>query len=125
MPAGGWSEQGTPPPTTALQLRPRPSRFSNFLTDLRRRLGQAAYRFPRQLDLSKYAGVSFRKGFLSTLGPLVPSHRLADAADHSSVESSRIYTVDTLQMRASNSTLVASNFAAVICEETKRSQISL
>ena len=67
-------------------------------------------RFPRQLDLSKYAGVSFRKGFLSTLGPLVPSHRLADAADHSSVESSRIYTVDTLQMRASNSTLVASAF---------------
>eukprot|EP01045_Picozoa_sp_COSAG04_P048701 COSAG04_NODE_18821_length_431_cov_10.560241_1_plen_122_part_00 len=36
--------------------------------------------------------------------------RVTDAADHSSVESSRIYTVDTLQMRASNSTLVASAF---------------
>ena len=64
------------------------------------------------MDLSQFAGVSFRKGFLSTLGPLVPSHRLADAADHSSVESSRIYTVDTLSMRAANSTLVASAFVA-------------
>ena len=102
--------QGRPDDLVFRSARGAPLARSTFVTDLRRRLGQAAYRFPRQLDLSKYAGVSFRKGFLSTLGPLVPSHRLADAADHSSVESSRIYTVDTLQMRASNSTLVASAF---------------
>ena len=102
--------QGRPDDLVFRSARGAPLSRSTFVTDLRRRLGQAAYRFPRQLDLSKYAGVSFRKGFLSTLGPLVPSHRLADAADHSSVESSRIYTVDTLQMRASNSTLVASAF---------------
>ena len=66
------------------------------------------------LDLSKYSGVSFRKGCLSTLGALnVPAHRLADHADHATVESSRIYTVDTVGERAANSVLIGSVFRGV------------
>jgi len=104
--------RGRPDDLIFRSARDAPLARSTFVTDLRRRLGQAAHRLAQPVDLSQFAGVSFRKGFLSTLGPLVPSHRLADAADHSSVESSRIYTVDTLSMRAANSTLVASAFVA-------------
>ena len=65
------------------------------------------------LDLSKFSGISFRKGCLSVLGALnVPAHRLADHADHSSVESSRVYTVDTMIDRAANSDLIASRVLA-------------
>ena len=85
---------------------------STFTTTLRRRLAAAAPRLAVPIDLASFSGISFRKGCLSTLGALgVPSHRLADHADHGSVESSRIYTVDTLSDRAANSTLIASAFA--------------
>lgn len=84
---------------------------STFTATLRRRLAAAAWRLEVPVDLTKFSGVSFRKGCLSTLGALgVPSHRLADHADHASVESSRIYTVDTLVDRAANSSLIASAF---------------
>ena len=36
--------------------------------------------------------------------------RLADHADHATVDSSRIYTVDTVGERAANSVLIASAF---------------
>jgi hypothetical protein len=86
---------------------------STFTTTLRRRLAQAAPYMTVAIDLSKFSGISFRKGCLSTLGALgVPSHRLADHADHGSVESSRGYTVDTLSDRAGNSCLIATAFAA-------------
>ena len=80
---------------------------------LRRRLDVAQARFPAgvRFDLSRFSGISFRKGCLSTLGALnVPAHRLADHADHSDVASSRIYTVDTMADRATNSDLIASAF---------------
>ena len=91
----------------------RPWPRVSFNAALRRRLGHAQPRLGVQLDLSKFSGISFRKGCLSTLGALnVPAHRLADHADHSSVESSRIYTVDTINDRAANSDLIASSVLA-------------
>ncbi len=88
---------------------------TSFTTTLHRRLAVAARRLPGvELDLSKYSGVSFRKGCLSTLGALnVPAHRLADHADHATVDSSRIYTVDTVGERAANSVLIGSVFHGV------------
>ena len=84
---------------------------ATFTANLRRRLAVAAPMLPAPVDLRRFSGVSFRKGCLSTLGALgLPSHRLADHADHSSVESSRIYTLDTLADRAANSTMIASQF---------------
>lgn len=90
----------------------RPLLRTAFTATLHRRLAESAYRLPgAALDLSKYSGVSFRKGCLSTLGALnVPAHRLADHADHADVASSRIYTVDTVGERAANSVLIASAF---------------
>jgi len=86
---------------------------STFNTTLRRRLTMAVNRLGIDLDISMYSGISFRKGCLSTLGALnVPAHRLADHADHADVASSRIYTVDTLDERATNTTLIASKFQA-------------
>ena len=90
---------------------PLPRRYFN--TVLRRRLDVAQARFPAgvRFDLSRFSGISFRKGCLSTLGALnVPGHRLADHADHADVASSRIYTVDTVSQRAGNSDLIASAF---------------
>jgi len=84
---------------------------ATFTAELRRRLAAAAPMLPTPVDLRRFSGVSFRKGCLSTLGALgLPSHRLADHADHSSVESSRVYTLDTLTDRAANSTMIASVF---------------
>jgi hypothetical protein len=91
----------------------RPWPRTSFNTTLRRRLGFAQRRLGVNLDLSKFSGISFRKGCLSVLGALnVPAHRLADHADHSSVESSRVYTVDTMIDRAANSDLIASRVLA-------------
>lgn len=88
---------------------PLPRRTFN--TRLRRRLELAQRRLRVPLDLSKFSAISFRKGCLSTLGALnVPAYRLADHADHSDVASSRIYTVDTVADRATNSNLIASSF---------------
>ena len=90
---------------------PLPRRYFN--TVLRRRLTIAQARFPAAIrfNISRFSGISFRKGCLSTLGALnVPAHRLADHADHSDVASSRIYTVDTMADRATNSDLIASAF---------------
>ena len=87
----------------------RPWSRTSFNATLRRRLDYAQRHLGVRLDLSKFSGISFRKGCLSTLGALnVPAHRLADHADHSTVDSSRIYTVDTLNDRATNSDLLAS-----------------
>ena len=83
---------------------------------MRRRLDRAQARFPAgvRFDLARFSGISFRKGCLSTLGALnVPAHRLADHADHATVESSRIYTVDTVGERAANSVLIGSVFRGV------------
>ena len=90
---------------------PLPRRFFN--TTLRRRLAAAQRHLPAaaRFNVARFSGISFRKGCLSALGALnVPAHRLADHGDHSSVESSRIYTVDTVSQRASNSDLIASTF---------------
>ena len=74
-------------------------------------LARAARHLREPLDLSKFSGISFRKGCLSALGALgLPSHRLADHADHSSVDISRRYTLDTLRDRAANSSLLAGVF---------------
>merc|ERR1712224_442269 len=63
-----------------------------FTDTLRRRLTLAQRRLSVKFDVSKFSGVSFRKGCLSTLGSLnVPAYRLADHADHADVASSRIY----------------------------------
>jgi len=86
---------------------------ATFTANLRHRLEIAAPMLPAPVDLRRFSGVSFRKGCLSTLGALgLPSHRLADHADHSSVESSRIYTLDTLTDRAANSNMIASQFSS-------------
>ncbi len=91
----------------------RPWPRTSFNATLRRRLAFAQRRLGINLDISKFSGISFRKGCLSTLGALnVPAHRLADHADHSSVESSRVYTVDTMVDRAANSDLIASRVLA-------------
>ena len=82
---------------------------STFTTVLRRRLGIAQRRLPVAFDLRRFSGISFRKGCLSLLGSLnVPAYRLADHADHGTVDSSRAYTVDTVNDRAANSDLLAS-----------------
>ena len=87
----------------------RPWSRTSFNATLRHRLNRAQRHLGVRLDLSKFSGISFRKGCLSALGALnVPAHRLADHADHSTVDSSRIYTVDTLNDRAANSDLLAS-----------------
>jgi hypothetical protein len=104
--------KGVPGDCIFQSVRGGPLPRSTFTSSLRRRLTAAAPLLDTPVDLSKFSGTSFRKGFLTTLGPMVPSHRLADAADHSSVESSRIYTVDSLKMRAANSDLVATAFVA-------------
>ena len=84
---------------------------TTFTTILRRRLGHAQRRLPVTYDLRRFSGISFRKGCLSLLGSLnVPAYRLADHADHSGVDSSRAYTVDTVSDRAANSDLIASAF---------------
>ena len=89
--------------------RPWPRRTFNNI--LRRRLDAAQGRLPVQLNIAQFSAISFRKGCLSTLGAMnVPSHRLADHADHSDVASSRIYTVDTVLDRARNSDLIGSCF---------------
>ena len=122
--AGGPPLVRPQPPTTAPsaqgslslpQLSSAALLRTSFTTTLHRRLAVAARRLPgAQLDLSKYSGVSFRKGCLSTLGALnVPAHRLADHADHATVDSSRIYTVDTVGERAANSVLIGSVFHVV------------
>ena len=86
---------------------------ATFTANLRHRLEIAAPMLPAPVDLRRFSGVSFRKGCLSTLGALgLPSHRLADHADHSSVESSRVYTLDTLTDRAANSNMIASQFSS-------------
>jgi len=91
--------------------RGNPLTRKTFTDGLRRRLTNAQRHLAVPLDLSKFSGVSFRKGCLSTLGALnVPAHRLADHADHADVASSRIYTVDTINERAANSDLIASTF---------------
>ena len=61
--------------------------------------------------MRRFSGISFRKGCLSLLGSLnVPAYRLADHADHGTVDSSRAYTVDTVNDRAANSDLIGSAF---------------
>jgi hypothetical protein len=89
--------------------RPWPRRTFNNI--LRRRLDAAQGCLPVQLNIAQFSAISFRKGCLSTLGAMnVPSHRLADHADHSDVASSRIYTVNTVLDRAGNSDLIGSCF---------------
>ena len=85
---------------------------STFNTVLRRRLGVAQRRLPVAFDLRRFSGISFWKGCLSLLGSLnVPAYRLADHADHGTVDSSRAYTVDTVNDRAANSDLIGSAFS--------------
>lgn len=97
--------------TASTSSAPLPRR--TFTNSLRTRLEAVRHRLSIDFDLSKFSGVSFRKGCLSTLGALgVPAHRLADHADHASVESSRSYTVDTIEDRAANSDYIASAFVS-------------
>ena len=77
----------------------------------RRNRHRAIQALRAKLTAKNLIHLSFRKGCLSTLGAMnVPSHRLADHADHSDVASSRIYTVDTVLDRARNSDLIGSCF---------------
>ena len=78
------------------------SRFS-FTRSLRQRLAATGL----VNDLRSYSGISFRRGALSTLGQSgVPSHTLADFADHASVQTSRVYTLDTMHARAETGTRI-------------------
>ena len=64
--------------------------------------------------MSKYSGISFRKGCLSLMGSLnVPAYRIADHADHSDIASSRAYMVNTMLDRAANSDLLGGSFLAL------------
>lgn len=66
-------------------------------------------------NLRHYSGISFRRGALSTLGQSgVPSHTLADFADHASVQVSRTYTMDTMHARAATGLRIGQAVAA--CE---------
>lgn len=78
-----------------------PMSRSCFTTNLRSRLHSAG------VDASKYSGISFRKGALSTLGAAnVPSHKIADFADHADVQTSRIYMMDTMVSRAATGQVI-------------------
>ena len=68
-------------------------------------------------NLRHYSGISFRRGALSTLGQSgVPSHTLADFADHASVQVSRTYTMDTMHARAATGLRIGQAVAA--CERS-------
>ena len=63
-------------------------------------------------SLSNYSGISWRKGGLSLLSSTdIQPNRLADHADHGSVDTSRIYAKDTIAERANNTTRMAEMFA--------------
>lgn len=79
-----------------------------FTRSLRRRLAATGL----VGDLRSYSGISFRRGALSTLGQSgVPSHTLADFADHASVQTSRVYTMDTMHARAATGTRIGQAIA--------------
>eukprot|EP01050_Picozoa_sp_SAG11_P029234 SAG11_NODE_8147_length_1054_cov_7.388482_1_plen_317_part_00 len=83
----------------------------SFALALRDRLGRAAPHLgltANDFDVATISGKSFRQGGLTALGATnVASHRLADAADHASVDTSRIYTQDDVADRASNTGHIA------------------
>jgi hypothetical protein len=90
---------GSAAPTLALTR-------TEFTDNLRARLLRALPRLdvdPAMLDLSNFSSISFRKGGLSALGRSgVGVNRLAEHADHASIESTRAYTGDTIEERARN-----------------------
>ena len=83
----------------------------SFALALRDRLRRAAPHLgltAEDFDVATISGKSFRQGGLTALGATnVASHRLADAADHASVDTSRIYTQDDVADRASNTGHIA------------------
>jgi hypothetical protein len=88
---------------------------TTFNDTLRARLQRAAPRLgllPGVFTAAAFSGKSFRSGGLSALGSTnIADHRLADAADHRSVDTSRGYTSDDTVDRAGNSSRVAQLFS--------------
>jgi len=79
----------------------------------RRLRGRMAYVGPAlgysgdEFDVTKWSGISFRKGGLSALAPFVQPHELAQHADHASVETTRKYYLSqTIENRAANTALM-------------------
>ena len=101
-------------PRSALHKQAAQTR-TEFHKVLRERLQLSLHRLdidPRSFDVKKVAGVSFRKGGLSELGRTgIGINRLAEHADHASLESTRAYTSDTVEERSTNTSRMANRMS--------------
>ena len=96
---------------TATSLSQNPKTSGQWTRDLRNRLAQVATLVgidPEDLDLSKFAGISFRKFALSALAQYVQPPILAAHGEHKSVETTNTYYVtQSVRQRASHTELIS------------------
>lgn len=82
-----------------------------FTQRLQHSLTAATTRLGVDLDNTRWSGVSFRKQAASGLWGKIPGNRVSEYLDHSTLEAARSYGHDTVQSRAVNTHLLASDFA--------------
>jgi len=88
---------------------------TSFTNVLRFRLAAAARHLGITIDPSAWSGISFRKGSLQTGADMgIPGFALAEMADHSSVDMTRInYLGDNVATRARRTALIGGGFLGV------------
>ena len=90
----------------------RPMPRSQFTTMLRARLLLAGRHLNVPVNVALYSGISWRKGGLSALAGGVAVNHLADHGDHKCIRSTREYTEQTFQERATHSHVIASRYGS-------------
>ena len=100
---------------TRSESDPRHLTRTSFTNFLRFRLAAAARHLGITIDPSAWSGISFRKGSLQTGADMgIPGFALAEMADHSSVDMTRInYLGDNVATRARRTALIGGGFHGV------------
>jgi hypothetical protein len=92
----------------------RPMPRSEFTTMLKARLLLAQRHLNIKINIAFYSAISWRKGGLSALAGGVAVNHLADHGDHQDIRSTREYTSQTLQERATHSHVIAARYDGLV-----------